>query len=529
MGNRAQHTRRGIVARGRAGIGLRSLLVLAAATLIAAGCGQSDALCGSGGCLYSADEWERLEGLAGLGLPPPDSSNRFVGDSRAIALGHELYFDAELSGAASWVDMLDRPTTSARAPLNTPAKISCATCHDPAHAGADKTSIPGHVSVGAGWYDVNGQQSVNAAYYRLLYWNGRADSLWSQAAAVLESPVSMNGNRLAIAHTVLSKYGARYSELVGGTDMATVTSPRACDSAPACTIGCELVTSTRTGAQACQPAVPPAGRPGRVAGCQHDDPLEPFGDAFDCMEPARAAVITRILINVAKMIGAYEYELRSRNAPFDQFVAEGPLSRAISPAAKRGAKLFVGRASCVDCHSTPLFSDDRFHNIGVPQVGDRVPTEADCPKGNLTCDCQSGVRCLPWGQYDGQLKLLEGRSLRRDGEFSDDPNKGGEVYSSIYNLPAADAMKGAWRTPSLRDVERSGPYMHNGVYRTLDEVVWHYDQGGSTGIAAGRKALELKPLFLSQQDRSDLVQFLLTLTGIYDRPALHEPPLGVTP
>ena len=62
--------------------------------------------------------------------------------------------------------------------------------------GSDFTSAPNTVSIGAGWYDVNSEQTVNAAYYPLLYWNGRTDSLWSQAAQVSESPVSMNGTRL---------------------------------------------------------------------------------------------------------------------------------------------------------------------------------------------------------------------------------------------------------------------------------------------------------------------------------------------
>ncbi|HEY0709577.1 MAG TPA: cytochrome c peroxidase [Polyangia bacterium] len=528
MGNRSRDRRPALVAtrQPRRRWWAFAALLAASATV---GCAETDAFCGSGGCFFTAEEWARLEGLAGLAAPPPDPSNRFVGNPAAVALGHELYFDTELSGAASWVDMLDRPTSSARAPRDMPARISCATCHDPAHAGADKTSVPGHVSVGAGWYDVNGQQSVNAAYYQLLYWNGRADSLWAQAAAVMESSVSMNGNRVAIARAVLGKHRARYDALVGTptTFDASVTS--CSGAAPDCGAGCDVITSTRTGAQACQPSIPLAGRPGRIAGCQHDDPGEPFRDAFDCMDPRRAAVVTNVFINVAKLIGAYEYELRSRNAPFDRFVAEGPLSSEISPAAKRGARLFVGRASCVDCHATPLLSDNRFHNIGVPQVGDRVPTEADCRKGNVVCDCERGLRCLPWGFYDGRMKLLESRSYRRDGEFSDDPEKGGELYSTLYNLPASDATKGAWRTPSLRDVERTAPYMHNGLYRTLEEVVWHYDQGGGTGTASGKKAPELKPLFLSQQDRADLVQFLLTLTGTYDRPELHEAPAGAVP
>ena len=70
------------------------------------------------------------------------------------------------------------------------------TCHDPKRAGADFSSAPNTVSIGAGWYDVNGEQTVNALYYPLLYWNGRSDSLWGQAAAVNESGVSMNSSRL---------------------------------------------------------------------------------------------------------------------------------------------------------------------------------------------------------------------------------------------------------------------------------------------------------------------------------------------
>ena len=84
-------------------------------------------------------------------------------------------------------------------------------------------------------------------------------------------------------------------------------------------------------------------------------------------------------------------------------------------------------------------------------------------------------------------------------------------------------QKGAWRTPSLRDVALTAPYMHDGVYRTLDEVVWHYNQGGFAPVG-GDKAPELHPLLLSDRDRADLVAFLQTLTGKPDRPELHLPP-----
>jgi cytochrome c peroxidase len=164
-------------------------------------CGDkiNDAVCDNDGCLFSNAEWERVSSLEGLGPPPADPSNAFIGNTVAIALGHRFYFDTEFSGASTWVDTLGRTTSSARSVKGTAMGISCASCHNPSHAGVDTASSPGHVSVGAGWYDVNSQPTVNSAYYRLQYWNGRTDSLWAQAAQVMESGVSMNGNRLAVA------------------------------------------------------------------------------------------------------------------------------------------------------------------------------------------------------------------------------------------------------------------------------------------------------------------------------------------
>ena len=177
----------------------------------------------------------------------------------------------------------------------------------------------------------------------------------------------------------------------------------------------------------------------------------------------------------------------------------------------------MGRASCIDCHSGPLLSDKRFHNIGVPQQGVNVPTEGDCIKGNARCDCvtEGSITCAPWGAQSGLARLRDGKLFRRDGMYSDNTDPATLVaYQAYYNPTAEDLarQKGAWRTPSLRDVARTPPYMHNGFYRTLEDVIWHYDEGGSVA-ASGTKAPELKPLYLSPRDRADLVEFLKTLTG----------------
>jgi cytochrome c peroxidase len=533
--------------------------VVAAVAAVVAGCGQAanDLFCASGGgCFFTDDEWSQIEKLSPLPDPPPDPSNSLIGNEAAIQLGWKLYFDCGLSGNATWVDMLGRTTSSARAAPGKPTGLSCASCHNPAHAGTDTSSSPGNVSVGAGWYDVNGQQTVNAAYYKLIYWNGRADSLWAQAAGVIESPVSMNSSRLAVMWRIYDQYKPDYDSLfpsmplpVGPGDVRTcaATSPP-CDPC--------VAVQNDAGQTSCQPPFPAAGRPGAIAGCQAhspDTPGEPYGDAFDCMSADDQKAVTAVYVNVVKAVAAYEFELRSRRSPFDDFVAGkkgappppdagsdagapsvadagNPDARDAGPtaypdAALRGLKLFVSRASCIDCHNTPLFSDNLFHDIGVPQQGQGVPTVSDCPAGSAVCDCSDpGKNCLPSGYYLGLEKLVSS-PFRRDGTHSDDAAKGGPAYKAIYTLAPnrGPAQWGTWRTPSLRDVALTAPYMHDGVYATLDDVVWHYNEGGTAPVR-GDKAPQLHPLLLSDGDRADLVAFLQTLTGKPDRPALHLPP-----
>jgi cytochrome c peroxidase len=271
--------------------------------------------------------------------------------------------------------------------------------------------------------------------------------------------------------------------------------------------GCVLTTGSST--TTCWPRFPLAGKPGRTAECQRGDPKEPFGDAFDCMAPADQALITRVLVNFAKTIAAYEYTLVSRGSEFDKWVNEGASSKRLSPSAIRGARLFVGKASCIDCHNTPLFSDNDYHNVGVQQRGSTVPTLGDCMGG--ACDCTgAGNNCLPWGVYNG-LGLLKKNKFRRDSMWSDDAAD--TSRKSDYDETLVDTMKGAWRTPSLRDVALTAPYMHDGIYPTLADVVHHYNQADVGADSVGTPAAQLHPLDLSADEEADLVSFLETLTG----------------
>ena len=471
------------------------MLVVTGLGFAACGGRADDLFCGDQGCGWSDGEWSRMRSLGGLPPPPPDPTNRFADDPGAAALGQRFYFDVGFSGSARWADTLRRPTTVGRAPVGQPIRISCATCHDLGRAGVDVSSVPGNVSVGAGVSDVNALPTVNAAQHKLVFWNGRLDSLWGLNLVVAESDITMNGNRLQTARVLAMSYGDRM-EAVFGQWLAT---------RPA-----SVGTNWRERAR----AFPPEGKPGRIAGCQPGDPTEPAGDAYDCLPEADRQLADTLLVLWAKAIAAFERRLVSNNSPFDVFLANGWRSPAISESAKRGARLFVGKASCIDCHNGPLLSDGRFHNVGVPQAGPAVPTVADCTAG-AACDCVAGRNCLPWGAYNGAAWWREAgpRWLPLIAGHSDDPSTTTARYAEPP--PLDEALKGAWRTPSLRDVALTAPYMHDGVYRSLEEVVWHYNNGarGVNATAVGRPSVKLKPLGLTENEVTDLVEFLRSLTG----------------
>jgi cytochrome c peroxidase len=261
----------------------------------------------------------------------------------------------------------------------------------------------------------------------------------------------------------------------------------------------------------CWPVLPLNGKKGTIDGCQPGDPREPFGDAYDCLDQFTRDQVDRVLVNWAKILEAFQRLLHNqKGTPFDDWINAGPRSTIIDESARRGAQLFVGKASCVDCHNTPLFSDSAFHNVGVAQVGPDVPTVADCVAGSTACDCVNGKKCLPWGQYDGLQKLKQSAFLRTSQTFSDDPTDTSRTLAAAASLD--ESMKGAWRTPSLRNVALTAPYMHDGRYATLEEVVDHYDRGGDPD-AVGQRDVRIKPLRLTADERADLVAFLKTLSG----------------
>jgi len=195
--------------------------------------------------------------------------------------------------------------------------------------------------------------------------------------------------------------------------------------------------------------------------------------------------------HVADAIAAFERMQVSGDSPFDEFV-QGNES-AISQSAQRGWELFRGKAMCQTCHifvrnSSPFFTDFQFHNIGV---GSRKVKNFDDVAKHITDLYQNKT------VTDEQLDTLAltANDLTELGRF---------------NVTRQPKDLGAFKTPTLRDVELTAPYMHDGSLSTLQEVVVFYNKGGHDNAHLDSR---MHALGLTNRDVQDLVVFMKTLTS----------------
>ena len=167
------------------------------------------------------------------------------------------------------------------------------------------------------------------------------------------------------------------------------------------------------------------------------------------------------LRNFELALATFERSIISTDAPFDRWVNGD--ENAINEAEKRGFDLFNGKANCAACHTGWSFTDGSFHDVGTARNG-------DIGRGRL--------------------------------------------------FPNSAALQFAFKTPTLRDLERRSPYMHNGSVPTLSDAVELYDRGG---IERPSRAEEIHPLGLTTNEKADLIAFLGTLNGAprpFSMPAL---------
>ena len=193
-----------------------------------------------------------------------------------------------------------------------------------------------------------------------------------------------------------------------------------------------------------------------------------------------------------RAIAAYERTVVSDTGkvPFDRY-AKGD-KKALNSSQLAGMKLFNGKAGCIQCHNGPLASNQRFYDLGLPEF----PGFKDDPLYQVTHRWQHYQKGVPEAAY-------------RDAA----------IDYGLYYITKNPKDMGKFRVPSLREVKYTAPYMHNGVFTTLEEVVDFYDRGGGPGR---NKTTLMKPLKLSAAEKKDLLAFIAALS--MTEPLIHDDP-----
>jgi len=289
---------------------------------------------------------------------------------------------------------------------------------------------------------------AGTAHGAWFFWDGRADSQWGQALGPLESAVEHGGTRTQYARVVASQYREEYTKVFGAIpDLSGLP------------------------AQA-----------GPVA-----DSL--WRAAWQRIAPTRREDISRVYANIGKAIAAYERTIQFEPSRFDRYVnavlTNGSTADAFSADEEAGLRIFIGKGSCANCHNGALLTDDHFHNTGIPAA--------------------AGV-AVDSGRAVGVRSALNGE-FTCVSRFSDaKPDDCEELRFATTDGPE---LLHAFKTPSLRNVSGRAPYMDAGQFRTLEQVVDHYNAAPRSPL--GRT--ELKPLRLSAREQAQLVAFLKTLSG----------------
>jgi cytochrome c peroxidase len=364
-------------------------------------------------------------------------TNRYADNTDAARFGQRLFFDPGLSANQ---------------------EVSCSSCHDPEFGFADNKAF----SEGLGKTDVNAPTVVGAAYSPWQFWNGRADSLWSQALGPLEHPKEMGNNRLEIARYVTTKYAPQYRAIFGAIPEA-LSGPRF------------------------PKAAAPSGSPQVVT-------------AWTSLEPDQRAAINRVFANVGKALEAYQRRLIpgkgawSRFDAYAQALTEGDSEArgldVLSANEEEGLRLFIGKAGCTECHSGPRLTDDEFHDTGFD--------------AKLTGGRSTGIKALLGSEFtcaspysDAQADLCQGIRVLLE------PSNG-----DTGNTPNEDR---AFRTSSLRNLVRTAPYGVDGRFQTLREIL---EVKNNPPVGTVRK-----PLGLNETEISQLEAFLKAL----DTPIAADP------
>lgn len=359
-----------------------------------------------------------------------DPTNRVSNNAEAQAFGELLFFSSELS--------LDRT-------------ISCATCHDPELGFSDGEPV----SQGLGETRRHSPQLWNVGFQRWFYWDGRRDSLWSQALSPIEDPSEMGLDRLNVLRRVKSEPTlSEYYRTLFGEFPAVLES--------------ELISASPLG---------------------QDDQMGWLENWVTLTEEEQFEV-NYAFANIGKAIAAYEMTLVSGESRFDTYAravlaGDAEAQQSYSAQERLGLRLFIGKARCFFCHTGPRFTDDEFHNLGFSSIEDL---------GRISA-----------------VEEVKSHPFNALGAFSDD-NAGESAQFTTY-LTLSQEQAGQFKTGGLRNIESSPPYMHDGRFETLREVVEFYSLLPGR-VEVGHREDFMVPLLLSDQELDALVAFLKSLAPL---------------
>ena len=332
--------------------------------------------------------------------------------------------------------------------LSSTGAVACATCHKPERMFTDGLKL----AVGAGIGNRHTPSLVGLSYSPWFYWDGRKDSQWAQALAPLEAKHEHAMTRSDLARLILSDadYSARYRSAFGALP------------------GFDI----------------PAG-------------ASPLGDdieraKWEGLPETEQQAINEIFTNIGKALAAYQRKIQPGRARFDDYADQ--LSRddsafvgqgdELAADELQGLRLFIGKAMCVTCHNGPLFTNHEFHNTGVLANPGELPSMA---------------------RYDG-VRLARLDPFNCLGEFSDAESA---QCTELRFARDTNDLVGANKTPTLRNVDLTAPYMHGGQIADLAEVMRHYNEAPTSMLSHN----EAKPLGLRPPELRALEAFMHTLTA----------------
>lgn len=367
--------------------------------------------------------------LAALPPLPTAADNAMADDPRAAALGQQLFFDTRLSANG---------------------KVACATCHQPGKYFTD--GLPRSQALGT--TKRNAPTILGASHSPWMFWDGRKDSLWSQALEPLQDANEHGLNRLDLALSLHRHYLHEFKQIFSNNnDWA-------------------LLQTVINGAL-----------------------------KANKLTPQQQAAVDRIISQAGKAIMAYERKLKLLPARFDRFVEQllqdstnhQQLSSLMNADEVAGMRLFMGSANCASCHNGPLFTNYEFHNIGAPEPN---------------------IEQVDLGRYDG-IKALLNDTFTCLSEHSDAGEN--DCQEMRFLKKQGRELIGAFKTPTLRNVAHTGPYMQAGQFATLEQVLAHYNNPVPPYFDPqqhpSRPHFDIMPLKLDEIQLRQLIAFLHTLSS----------------